>query len=651
VQSAPLALKLNLGLRMSLENKKLTLILVLVGIAVLVAYVPAIQGGFVWDDDDYVEENLVLRNLEGLRAIWIEPKSIPQWYPLVHTTFWCEFQLWGLNPLGYHVTNVLLHIASTVLLFLVLRRLAVAGALLAAAVFALHPVMVESVAWITERKNVLSLLCYLGSLLCYLRSQSLGSIGPEPRPRFFYALSLLLFLGALLSKTVTCSLPAAVLLLSYWQRGQLSWPVIRSTLPFFAVALPLAFYTAHLEEVRVGAVGPEWDLSVVERVLVAGRAIWFYAYKLVWPIELVFIYRRWELDAGALWQHLFWVGVVVTVASLFLLRRRIGRGPLVAVCLFCGTLLPALGFFSVYPMRYSFVADHFQYHASIALITLVVAGLVRAFRRLPEAWRKAGVFLAVSVLGVLGARTMWQCRNYKDLETLYLSILESVPDSWFGHNNLAAVYVLQSRISEALTLFRKAKEIHPDIAVNPGDETGPQIPPEAFAHFQVGSILARSTRRIAHPVSEVEKERRLRAAIGYFETALSIYGDYRSAHSNLASAKATLGDLAAAEGHFQQALTLDPKDLTCLLGMVNLHLTLELRSLQAGAADLASSHYEKARYYGQKALEADPGGRRARDQLVKIHARMGDILLRRGLRGAERHFGEARAIQRAGSDR
>ncbi|MHC4920438.1 MAG: hypothetical protein ACYTKC_12690, partial [Planctomycetota bacterium] len=354
-------------------------------------YTPAIfQGGFIWDDDDYVQKNEVLRTGEGLALIWTEPMSIPQWYPLVHTTFWVEFQWWGLNPLGYHLTNVLIHIASTVLLFFVLRRLAVPGALLAAAVFGLHPVMVESVAWITERKNVLSLFCYLAALLCYLRFERLDTADrdtadpnatapPGPRPWKYHALALVLFACALLSKTVTCSMPAVVLLLIYWKRGRIRWPELWPTLPLFAVAVPLALYTAHLEEVRVGAVGPEWDLSLAERVLVAGRAIWFYAHKLVWPGELVFIYERWQLDAGATWQWVFPVGVVVALVGLFLRRHRIGRGPVVAACIFCGTLTPALGFFSVYPMRYSFVADHFQYHASIALIALLTAALVGVF--------------------------------------------------------------------------------------------------------------------------------------------------------------------------------------------------------------------------------------------------------------------------------
>ncbi|MHC4853148.1 MAG: hypothetical protein ACYTF5_14135, partial [Planctomycetota bacterium] len=556
-----------------------------------------------------------------------------------------------------------------VLLFFVLRRLAVPGALLAAAVFGLHPVMVESVAWITERKNVLSLFCYLAALLCYLRFERLDTADrdtadpnatapPGPRPWKYHALALVLFACALLSKTVTCSMPAVVLLLIYWKRGRIRWPELWPTLPLFAVAVPLALYTAHLEEVRVGAVGPEWDLSLAERVLVAGRALWFYAHKLVWPGELVFIYERWQLDAGATWQWVFPVGVVVALVGLFLRRHRIGRGPVVAACIFCGTLTPALGFFSVYPMRYSFVADHFQYHASIALIALLTAALVGVFPRPGESLHlarkahKLGLSVAVLVLAILGARTAWQCRIYKDLETLYGSILASEPDSWFAHNNLAAVYVLQDKIDDGLRHLRRAKEINPYIAANPGDETGPQISPEAFAYYQVGSILAKSIGWSTEVLPDVEKQRRLGAAIAHFEKALEIKKDYRSAWANMAAAKANCGDLAAAERDFQQALELDPQDTLCLMGMVNLHLTMELRLLQQGRTELALSHCESAKSFTQRALEAEPDNRRVRGELVKMHARMGDILFARGLRRhADLHLTEARRMQRAGPDR
>ncbi len=148
-------------------------------------------------------------------------------------------------------------------------------------------------------------------------------------------------------------------------------------LPFFVAGAALALVTSWLERTHVGASGPDWALSVLDRCLIAGRALWFYAGKLLWPANLTFIYPRWQVDPGVWWQWLFPLMAVAMVTILWSLRERIGRGPLVAVLFFAGTLFPALGFANVYPMRYSFVADHFQYLASAGLIALAAAGLTK----------------------------------------------------------------------------------------------------------------------------------------------------------------------------------------------------------------------------------------------------------------------------------
>jgi hypothetical protein len=178
----------------------------------LIAYYPAIRGGFIWDDDRYVTDNALLRSVDGLGKIWFKPGATIQYYPLVFTTFWIERHLWGLAPAGYHVVNVVLHAASAFLVYLIMRGLAVRGAVVVALLFALHPVHVESVAWITERKNVLSGLFYLAAAFVYLRANGwLTSADARPSPRA-YAATLALFACALLSKTVTATLPAALLL-------------------------------------------------------------------------------------------------------------------------------------------------------------------------------------------------------------------------------------------------------------------------------------------------------------------------------------------------------------------------------------------------------------------------------------------------------
>src|SRR5688572_21356693 len=305
----------------------------------LIAYLPAFRAGFIWDDPDYVVNNATLRSLDGLRQIWFVPRATPQYYPLVHTSFWIEYQLWGLNPSGYHAVNVLLHALASILLWRVLKLLEVPGAWLAAGIFALHPVHVESVAWVTERKNVLSGVFYLASALAFLHFEETA----EPRRRWrFYAMSLLLFVVALLSKTVTASLPAAILLVAWWKRGRVTWRDLMPLIPFFVTGVALALRTAQFEREHVGASGAEFDFTWAERILIAGRAAWFYAWKLIAPVNLSFIYPRWTIDDRAAAQYAFPIAAIALVMTLALLRRRIGLGALVAVLFFGGTLVPAL---------------------------------------------------------------------------------------------------------------------------------------------------------------------------------------------------------------------------------------------------------------------------------------------------------------------
>jgi hypothetical protein len=385
----------------------------LIVLLVFLAYLPALRGGFIWDDDAYVTHNPTLHDLGGLQRIWFELGAVPQYYPMVHTTFWLEYHLWGLHPVGYHLINVLLHAAAAIFLWQVLLRLRIRGAWLAAVLFALHPVCVESVAWITERKNVLSAVFYFTAALAFLRFVALEEPdGPNRLRWYWYLGALVLFMAALLSKTVTCTLPAALLLVCWWKKGRVQRGEILPLLPFFALGVGLGLITAWMEKFHVGAQGAEWSLTFADRCLIAGRALWFYAGRLVWPAHLTFIYPRWKIEPEVWWQWLFPVAAVGVVAGLWLARRRIGKGPLVAVLFFAGTLGPALGFVNVYPMRFSFVADHFQYLASVGLITLCAVGLARMPRVMPA-----------TLVVLLGALTWQQAGIYRNLETLWRDTL------------------------------------------------------------------------------------------------------------------------------------------------------------------------------------------------------------------------------------
>jgi len=439
---------------------RLTALLIVLTLA---AYGPVIQAGFIWDDDLYVTENKTLRDLDGLEHIWFDRRANPQFYPLVHTVFWIEYHLWVLNPLGYHLVNVSLHAANAVLLLLVLRRLNVPGAFWAAGLFAVHPAIVESVAWVTELKNVLSAFFYLCSFWALMRFWPPEREKPQPDGRWrYYVLAFLLFAGALFSKTVACSFPAAFLLVRWWKQGRLTWRDAWVTVPFFALGLLLALNTASLEKDHVGASGKEWDFSLIDRVLIAGRALWFYVGTLVWPSKLTFIYPRWQIDAGTWWQYLFPLAAVGAIGALWALRRRLGRGPLTAALFFAGTLVPALGFFNVYPMRYSFVADHFQYLASVGLLALA-GGAVELCRSRWAANLNPSIAAACCLLfAVLAFLTWRQVGVYKDLMTLWNDTLEKNPTCWVAYNNRGALYKAQGKIDLAFADLCKTIEFNPE---------------------------------------------------------------------------------------------------------------------------------------------------------------------------------------------
>ena len=342
---------------------------------VVLVYFPTLENGFISDDWYYVKGNTALISTSGLSDIWFKLGTIEQYYPLVHSSFWLEYRLWGHDPRAYHVVNFLLHAAAALLVWRLLVCLEVPGAWLAAAIFAVHPVEVESVAWASERKNVLSCLLAIASMLAYFRfSPPHASPAAHASARdtssgcAYYVLAFVLYTAAVLSKSVVVSVPAVILVIYWWKRGRVTRRDAVRLAPFFSVGLALASLTIWMEKTYVGARGREWELPLLDRVLIAGRALWFYPSKLLWPHPLLFFYPRWAIDAGVWWQYLFPAAALAVVISLWLAQARIGRGPLAAVLVFAGVLTPALGFFNVYPFRYSFVADHYQYHASIATI-------------------------------------------------------------------------------------------------------------------------------------------------------------------------------------------------------------------------------------------------------------------------------------------
>jgi tetratricopeptide (TPR) repeat protein len=535
-----------------------TILWAIIPCAIFAAYLPALRGGLLWDDSGHLT-GPDLQSLKGFWRIWFDLHATQQYYPLLHSAFWLEHRLWGDAVVGYHLTNFALHALSACLVVLIVRQLSLPGAWLAGFVFALHPVHVESVAWISEQKSTLSGVFCLASLLAYLHFD-------KSRRKSNYWLATCLFVLALLSKTVTATLPAVLLVIFWWRRGRIEWKRdVVPLLPWFALGISAGLFTAWVERTLIGARGPDFLLTPVQRVLIAGRVIFFYVGKLLWPANLMFFYPHWTVDPSAWWQWLFPAGLLAIGVGLVLAARRYS-GPLAGLLIFSGTLFPVLGFLNVYPFRYSYVADHFQYLASLGVIIPVAGLLVRAMER-ASSGKAVAIACSILLILVLGVLTWRQSRMYRDLETLYRTSLAHNPSSWAAHNNLGMLLAeTPDRLSDAIAEYQAALRIKPDyaeahnnlgiaLAEMPGRipdaiaeyHVALKITPDLVdAHYNLGIALSRN------PVQ-------LQDAILEYQAALRINPDYAEAHMNLGNALSQMtGRLPEAIAEYRAALQIRP---------------------------------------------------------------------------------------------
>ncbi len=537
-------------------------------VAVFLVYQPAWHGTFVWDDDAHITHP-ALRSWEGLGRIWWDPHATQQYYPLSESLFWVEYKLWGDLPLGYHLVNIFVHALSAFLLLKILRRLEIPGAWLAAGIFALHPVQVESVAWVTELKNVLSGMFYLGAALAYLEFD-------QTRKTKTHVIALVLFILGLMSKTVIAPLPAALLVVFWWKRGKLSWKQdVLPLIPFFIVGIFSGFFTSWLERRFLGAEGSNFNFTIIERVLMAGRATCFYLGKLFWPTDLIFINPRWQVSETVGWQYLFPVAILLLVLSLGMVCRH-WRGPLAGFLFFVGTLFPALGFFNVYFFRYSLVTDHFQYLACLGIIVPFAAGLVLLsdFAIPKKPWLQSG--LGIGLLLVLGTLSWQRAWAFTSEETLWNDTLAKNPDCWMARNNLGNLLLKKGHLDEARSQYLTVLEINPN---------------DAKAHDNLGNLLSQK--------GQVE------AAKAEFEKALEIEPNFADAHNNLGVILFQNGQLDEAMAHYKRAMELRPD-------YAEAHNNVGNFLVRKGQIDEAMAEY-------QKALEIDP-------TLIDAHNNLGNIL-------------------------
>jgi protein O-mannosyl-transferase len=515
-------------------------------------YRPAWHGAFIWDDDQYVTHNHLLTAHDGLRRIWFSLDAPSQYFPLAYTVLRIERSLWGLNPTGYHWVNIFLHLGNAFLVWCILARLTVPGAWLAGALFALHPVQVESVAWISELKNLLMGFFFLLTLLAWIEYVD----GRSKHRRVLYIFALVLYLLALFAKSTACTLPAALLLILWLKKKPIRCRALVEIIPFVLLALGIGLVAVWWEKYHQGT-RMLVSVAPIDRLLIASRAVWFYLSKIFWPSDLTFIYPQWQIDATNPVAYVWLIAALAFAVMIYYGRQFYGRSVEVAALFFVTTLGPLLGFVMLYTFRYTFVADHYQYLACIGPIALAAAGLAilgRSSRNFHWLVTAGGG----TVLICLSLLTWRQSATYRDMETLWRTTIAKNPDCWMAYNNLGVVQFEKGNIDDAIHKYEQSLRLHPKY-------------PEA--HYNLGSALL--------------QKGYADDAIQQCEEALKIQPNEPDAHVVLGNAFMAKQDVDRAIAHYVQALHLRPDDS-------NAHYNLGTALKQKGDVERGAQEYEKA---------------------------------------------------------
>jgi tetratricopeptide (TPR) repeat protein len=580
-------------------------------LAVLLTYAPVWQAGFIWDDDAHLTANPCIVGPLGLKEIWTT--SAADICPLTITTFWMEHALWGLGPLPYHLVNVLLQGACAVLLWRVLRSLRVQGAWLGAALWALHPVAVESVAWITEMKNTESGLFFLLSILFFVRWLRAKYLDGRTGESWNYALTLLFAALAMASKSSTVILPFVLCLCAWWMEGRWHWRNLMSVVPIFLMSIAasaLSIWTQSLA-LATGVTDPQWVRTWPERLATAGDTVWFYLGKLLWPHPLITIYPRWQIDAGQWVSYLPLLAAIVILAIFWLKRELWSRACFFAFAYFMAALLPVLGLINNPIFRFSLVFDHLQYLASIGPLALAGTGLVRFsdFVIPKKPWLQST--LCAGLLLILGMASWQRIWVYQSQETLWTDTLAKNPNTWLGHCNLGVVLFQKGQVDDAVAQYQKALEINPNYVAahyNLGNAL--------FQKGQLDQALAQYQKAIEINPNDAEarinlgnalfQNEQLDEAVAQFQRAIEINPNDAEAHYNLGNALFQKGQLDEAVAQFQKALEIDPNSFAT-------HYNLGGAFFQKGQLDEAITQF-------QEVLRLKPDFSPAQDNLAKVQA-------------------------------
>jgi tetratricopeptide (TPR) repeat protein len=585
---------------------------------VILAYQPMWRAGFMWDDNLIVTSNPCVVGPIGLKEIWTT--SAARFYPLVLSTFWLEHALWGLRPVPFHLVNILMHATSAVALWRVLRSLDFKGSWLGAAFWALHPVQVETVAWISEMKNTESCLFYLLTILFYIKGLKAGPASQAAAGRWNFALSLLFAAAAMASKSSTLLMPVVLGLCTWWVKGRWRWRDMARIVPFLFMAIVAIAITVQIVQ-RYGGDEMKWARSWPERVALAGDVFWFYLGKLAWPHPLMTFYPGWEIDPGQLTSYLPAATLLLVLAVLWFNHRSWSRPYLFAFAYYLISLLPVMGLFGVTGFRYSLVEDHLQYLASMGPLALAGAGLTRLTDLAISTRRWAQPAFLGALLLVFGTLTWKMTWVFQDETSLWTYNLAQNPTCWLAYNGLGAGLANQGKLDEAMKLYRTSLEIKPNYA-EPHSNLGEALAQKgewdaAIAEYREAVTLNPNLARPFIKLGEaLFRTGRVDEAISQYRSALGIDPYAALAYNDLGLALAQKGELADAIPQYEKAVSLDPHFAAA-------HNDLGVALFRGGQVDAAIVEY-------QKALQIDPANAQTRDNLGLALTEAGVALLRAG---------------------
>jgi len=567
----------------------------------LLAYQPIWRGFFIWDDNLLIVYNPLLHQPDGWWRVWYT--KVVDFVPAVSTAWWLEWHLWGIAPAPYHLVNLCMHALNAVLLWRVLRRLQIAGAWLGAALFALHPVNVETAAWVAEQKNTMALGFMLGAALLYLTFEDSGR-------RRWYWLSAGAFLLALAAKTAVAPFPAVLLGAALWRRGRLTRADLLRSSVFFALAAA-GVVTAWWIQHGAAGLGAVAQRGLAARTAGAGWAIWFYLYKVLLPVRLLSVYPKWTINAANPLSYVPAALAALVLVAAWCLRRGWGKAVLFGFGYYVVMLSPVLGFFDISFMREAWVADHWQYFAIIGPLALIAAAIQTHPRALP---------VALLLLPLCAVLTWRQARIYVDANTFWGAFVQANRTALDDYNRGCAL-LNQGKLDEAAAKFRNAIALQPAFGLaynNLGKILLQQgrIDPALQALTQAADLRPELAEVQSGLGDALLAKGRVGEALDRFDSAARGQPDKPAMQRKMGTVLLQHGLAADALPYLQKAVDLAPADSESQFQLAN-------ALLQTGHARDAIAHY-------QEALQQRPDFPAAENNLAWILAASPDSSLRDG---------------------